>query len=320
MRILVTGAAGFIGSHLSQALLLRGDSVVGVDNLDPYYDPRLKRRNLAAIGSAGGRFESIEADIRDAAAISGLERSGPFDAIVHLAGLAGVRSSMDRASEYVDVNVGGTAIVLDFARRHKIPRFVFASSSSVYGEHPRALMRETDPVDRPLSPYAATKQAAEALCHSFVHMTGLGVTVLRFFSVYGPRQRPDMAVHRFASLMTRGEPIPIFGDGSSERDYTFVEDVIRGIVAALDTPGGWDVLNLGCGRPVPLLEMIHLLAAELQVSPQLVFQPAVRGDVAATCADISRAQLRLGYAPRVEMREGIRAFVSWFKGEGSSVL
>jgi UDP-glucuronate 4-epimerase len=315
-RVLVTGAAGFIGSHLAGALLARGDSVVAVDNFDPYYSPAIKRRNVEAIRGAGGSFHLIESDIRSESLEERLAGQGRFDAIVHMAALAGVRSSVANPAAYVDVNARGTVLVLELARRLGIKRLVYASSSSVYGEVHGAVP-ESAPCDRPLSPYAASKQAGESLCHAFHRVHGMDVTILRFFTVYGPRQRPDMAISLFSELLRAGEPLPMFGDGSTLRDYTFVGDIVSGITRALDHCGGYRVYNLGAGRPVPLREMIETLGRTWGIEPRIQRRPQAAGDVSSTCADISRARTDLGYEPTVALADGIEAFVRWRQEEAA---
>jgi len=313
--ILLTGSAGFIGSHLAEALLSRGDEVFGVDNFNEAYDPARKRRNVEEIQRAWPRFQMEAGDIRDAAFLDRLCEGRRFDAIIHLAAMAGVRVSVDQPQPYVEVNVGGLLNVLELARRHRIPRVVFASSSSVYGHQARVPFREEAPVGWPLSPYAATKQMGETLCSTWHYLHGLQISALRFFTVYGPRQRPDMAIHRFARQIINGEPLIIYGNHSGLRDYTFVTDIVRGVIAALDRCRGFEIYNLASGQGVPLREMISLLARELGVEPQLHIQPAVPGDMPETGADLSKARDRLGYAPSVQIQEGLQRFVAWFNQE-----
>jgi UDP-glucuronate 4-epimerase len=310
-RILVTGAAGFIGSTLTDRLLAEGREVVGFDSFDPFYPEEQKQRNLAgALGRPGFRLE--RGDIRDAAALERTLASAP-DVVVHLAALAGVRPSLERPAEYADVNVTGTSVVLQAAVRHGAPRIVFASSSSVYGEREAGPFRETDPVERPVSPYAATKRAGELVAHTFHHAHGLSVTCARIFTAYGPRQRPDLAIRKFAECMRRGAPIPIYGDGSSLRDFTFVDDLVEGLVRAIDRDLGFAILNFGAGRQVALLDVVKLLEAELGVAARIEWQPAQTGDVPRTWADTTAAREALGYAPRVSIEEGIRRFARWLE-------
>jgi UDP-glucuronate 4-epimerase len=319
MRIIVTGAAGFIGSHLVDRLLAEGNEVTGVDNFDPFYPRSFKERNLeAALEDA--KFRLAELDIREQSAVDRAVRDAEPEIIVHLAARAGVRPSIDDPALYTSVNVLGTVHWLEAAcRLEPRPRFVYASSSSVYGDRPTAPFRETDPVDHPVSPYAATKKACELLAFTFHHLHGLPVTGLRFFTAYGPRNRPDLAIAKFASLIDRGEPVPMFGDGSTRRDYTFVADIVDGIVRAMDRCTGHHLYNLGNSEPIELRAMIDALGEALGKAPhvrQLSEQP---GDVRQTYADISRAGEELGYAPRTPFREGLKRFVDWYRATSSAV-
>jgi UDP-glucuronate 4-epimerase len=313
-RILVTGAAGFIGSHLVDRLLARGDAVVGLDSFDPFYDPAIKRRNLRG-ALASSAFRLIEADLREKAALAAAVASARPDAVVHLAAQAGVRPSIQKPQLYVDVNVTGTLHLLEAMVAAGCRRLVFGGTSSVYGAGSTPPFREEDAADRPVSPYAATKRAAELLCHAWHALHGLRVTVLRFFTVYGPRQRPEMAIHKFARLMLAGRPVPLFGDGRSVRDYTYVDDILDGAVKGLDHDEGFGVYNLGESRAHALADLVTLLAKELGVTPKVERQPDQPGDVPATCADITRARRVLGYDPRVPLEEGIRRFVAWLRAE-----
>jgi UDP-glucuronate 4-epimerase len=311
-RVLVTGAAGFIGSTLVDRLLADGRDVVGLDSFDPFYPVEQKRENLAAALGCD-RFRLVEGDIRDPAAVGAAFRGRP-DGVVHLAALAGVRPSLERPAAYADVNVTGTSVVLSAAVRHGAPRVVFASSSSVYGEREQGPFRETDPVERPISPYAATKRAAELVAHTFHHAHGLPVVCARIFTVFGPRQRPDLAVRKFAERMLGGQPVPVYGDGSSLRDFTFVDDLVEGLVRALDSDLGFEILNLGAGRTVSVLEVVKTLERELKVPAEIDWQPPQAGDVPRTWADIGAARLALGYDPQVSFEEGVRRFVAWLAG------
>jgi UDP-glucuronate 4-epimerase len=308
----VTGAAGFIGSTLVDRLLADGCQVVGLDSFDPFYPREDKRRNLARARDCS-TFQLVEGDIRDAQAVARVFEGGRFDAVVHLAALAGVRPSLERPAAYADVNVVGTATLLEAAVRHGGPQFVFASSSSVYGERTDGPFRETDAVERPVSPYAATKRAAELLAHSFHHAHGLPVTCLRLFTAYGPRQRPDLAIRKFAALMQAGAPVPVFGDGSSLRDFTYVDDIVEGLVRASRTDLGFSLLNLGAGRQVSVLDVVKLLERVLGVTAQVDWLPLQVGDVPRTWADVSAAGEALGYAPTVQLDEGLARFVAWLK-------
>jgi UDP-glucuronate 4-epimerase len=316
MRVLVTGAAGFIGSHLAARLLQRGHAVVGLDNFDPFYDPAIKERNVAALGGQAG-FRLVRGDIRDAALVEELLGRAPgCDSVVHLAALAGVRPSIAQPLRYAAVNVTGTLTLLEACRAAGLKRFVFASSSSVYGAHSPVPFREADPAVRPASPYAATKRAGELLCTNYTDLYGLDTCALRFFTVYGPRQRPEMAIHKFARLIAGGRPVPVFGDGQSARDYTFVDDIIDGVVAAVERqPAGHTVYNLGGSRTTALARLVELIAAALGREAILDRQPDQPGDVPITYADVTLAGRDLGYAPKVPIEAGIARFVEWFRAQ-----
>lgn len=309
-RILVTGAAGFIGSHLVERLLARGHGVTGLDCFDDYYDPRIKRANVgAALGQPG--FRLVEGDIRDSALLERLLGEERFELVVHLAARAGVRPSIRDPILYTSVNLDGTTRLLEASRCFGVRRFVFGSSSSVYGNNERVPFAEDDPVDRPISPYAATKKAGEVLCHAHHHLYGMTVACLRFFTVYGPRQRPEMAISKFARLLAAGEPIEQYGDGSSARDYTYVSDIVDGIEAALERASGYHVWNLGGSQTVTLAELVQKIAARLGVTPRITRLPMQPGDVERTWADITRAGRELGWAPRVGLDEGLDRFLRW---------
>ena len=311
---LVTGAAGFIGSHVSEALLAKGWRVTGFDSLDPFYDPQVKRRNLATC-LKNARFAMVEADIRDVAAVDRVMGQG-VDVVVHLAALAGVRPSIERPMAYQDVNVNGTCCLLEAARKHRVTRFVFASSSSVYGNNPKTPFSETDNVDFPISPYAASKKAGELLCHTYHHLFDLAVTCLRFFTVYGPRQRPDLAIHKFGRLIEAGKPITMFGDGKSMRDYTYIDDIVAGVMAAIERCRGYRIYNLGNSSPVSLADLIAGIEEALGKKAIVVRDKAQAGDVERTYADITRAQAELGFQPKTEMKAGLARFVGWLREEG----
>ena len=314
MAIVLTGGAGFLGSHLLEALLTRGEEVTVIDNFDPFYPVELKRRNLSEVGRTSD-FRFIEADVAD------VERClretdlspGRVEAVIHLAARPGPRPSVSEPLLYTRLNVGGTAGALELARRLEVPRFIFASSSSVYGVRTQVPFREEDPAVTPASPYAATKRAGELLSYSYHTLTGMKVVVLRFFSAYGPRQRPDMAISRFVSRIDRGEPIPVYGDGSASRDHTYVSDIIAGVLAALQLEAGYEIINLGDSQTVRLDELIRLLEEALGKSAVIERQPAQPGDVPITCADITKARRLLGYEPRVPIREGLRRYVDWYR-------
>ncbi len=312
-NVLVTGGAGFIGSHLVARLLAEGGwRVVVLDDFNDFYDPALKRRNVEPhLGREW--FALREADIRDRAALEEIFRGTAFDVIVHLAARAGVRPSLAEPVLYTETNIGGTVNLLELARAHGVRQFVFGSSSSVYGENEKVPFAEDDPVFNPISPYAATKAAGELLCHSYSHLHGLRCVALRFFTVYGARQRPDLAIHKFARLISAGRPVPVFGDGTTRRDYTYVDDIIAGVRAAVDyEASGYEVINLGESRTVELRELIALLEKELGREAVIDRQPAQPGDVPRTFADITNARRLLAYDPRTQIEEGIRKFVEWF--------
>jgi len=316
--ILVTGAAGFIGSHLVERLLADGHRVIGVDCFDPFYPRAVKERNIAA-ARVNPRFELWEIDLRDNAALAAaVDRAGArLDAIVHLAAKAGVRPSMADPVGYQEVNVAGTQNLLELARRRRVPQFVFGSSSSVYGISPNVPWREDDTVLRPISPYASNKVSAELMGHVYAHLHGIRFLALRFFTVYGPRQRPDLAIHKFARLIREGKPVPFFGDGSTRRDYTYVGDIVDGIVAALGyTRSSYEVINLGHNEPVALTELLAALEAALGRRAILDRQHEQPGDVPQTWADLAKAQALLGYRPRTSLHDGLRAFVDWLDREG----
>ena len=318
MRTLVTGGAGFIGSHLVDRLLDDGHEVVVLDNLDPFYSPARKRANLAAARTRPA-FRLVEADLRDAERVRGLVAEFRPDAIAHLAARAGVRPSIEAPALYVEVNVLGTTHLLEAAvRLDPLPRFIFASSSSVYGDRPDAPFREDDPVDHPISPYAASKKACELLASTFHHLYGLPVTGLRFFTAYGPRNRPDLAIAKFAERIERGEPIPMYGDGSTRRDYTYVGDIVEGVVRAIERCRSHHLYNLGNSRPIALSDMIAALGEALGKTPRIERLPEQPGDVRMTCADTTRAEAELGYRPRTPFAEGLARFVEWFRTEGRS--
>jgi UDP-glucuronate 4-epimerase len=315
LRVLVTGGAGFIGSHLCGRLLERGHQVATVDNFDPFYPERIKKRALQPLVARGLRV--LEGDIRDAGAVEHAFREARPECVVHLAALAGVRPSIERPAEYMDVNVRGTAVLLEGARKAGVRRFVFGSSSSVYGAHAQPPFKETARVDSPLSPYAASKAAGEQLVSTWRNLYGLEAISLRFFTVYGPRQRPDLAIHKFARRMLAGQKLPFFGDGSSRRDYTYIEDILSGVLAALTVPlSQHEIVNLGGAHTTSLRDLIALLEDSLGIRAQLDVQPAQRGDMPLTSADVAYAGKLLGYAPHTPLREGLKLFADWIRGEG----
>lgn len=309
-RLLLTGGAGFIGSHLAEALLRRGAELLILDDLNDYYDPALKRANLEEVRRTGA-FEFVHGDICDAPLVDSLFARFRPGVVVHLAARAGVRPSLEQPALYQRVNVEGTAVLLEAARRHGVERFVFASSSSVYGAASRVPFSEDDPVRAPISPYAASKIAGEALCHTYSHLYPLGVVCLRFFTVYGPRQRPDLAIRKFAQLIAAGRPVPVFGDGTTGRDYTYIDDIVAGILAAMEHGARFEVFNLGNSSPVLLKDMIATLERVLGRSAIIDRRPLQPGDVPITYAGISKARRLLGWTPQTSLETGIRRMAAW---------
>lgn len=314
-KILVTGAAGFIGSHTSDAFVRRGDYVVGLDNLNDYYDPARKEANLAEVraNDQDGRFEFVRGDIRDKELIDDLFRKHEFASVVHLAAMAGVRASIEDPHLYYDVNLIGTLCLLEASRTHGKPNFVFASTSSAYGKTEQLPFVETDPADRPLAPYPASKRAAELLGHSHHHLHGLNFTALRFFTVYGPRGRPDMMAYKVLDNIFSGKEVPLYNGGQMHRDWTYVDDIVAGVVAAADTPLGYEVVNLGRGEPVLLADFVEFIEKLAGKKATLTSKPMMAADVAYTYADIGKARELLGYSPRLTFREGIERFWSWYR-------
>jgi len=315
MNILVTGGAGFIGSHVCERLLREGHAVWTLDDLNPFYAPSLKQANLRALQSLARPFEFWQGDLLDCELLEELFESVRFDQVIHLAARAGVRPSLEEPALYQRVNVEGTAHLLETARRNGVKKFIIASSSSVYGVNSKVPFSETDPVASPISPYAASKLACEALGHVYHHVYGMDIVMLRFFTVYGPRQRPDLAIHKFAKLISADKPIPVFGDGSTARDYTYITDTLDGIMACLDQEFGFAIFNLGECQTVTLGRLIELLESALGKKAIIDRQPAQAGDVPVTCANIDKARQRLGYRPRVKIEQGIPLFVEWFKAQ-----
>ncbi len=313
-HILLTGGAGFIGSHLAHALLARGDSVAVLDNLDPFYDVEIKRRNLAMLEDAGGEsFSFREGDIRDAKTCE--ECVENVDGVIHLAALAGVRPSIEDPVRYMEVNVAGTQSLLEALRGHPGVPFVFGSSSSVYGGSDKVPFSEDDCVDHPISPYAASKKAGELQCFTWHRLHGNPVSCLRFFTVYGPRQRPEMAIHKFSRHILAGEPLPFFGDGTTRRDYTYVTDIVAGVLAAFDRCDGYKIYNLGGSATTTLAELIRLLERAYGRQAILDRLPEQDGDVKQTFADTSRAARELGFVSNVSIEDGIGHFADWYLAE-----
>jgi UDP-glucuronate 4-epimerase len=314
-NILITGGAGFIGSHLAERLLRQGKRLAIVDDLDDYYPADLKRANLDEI-KASGEFQFFPADIRDGEKLRQVFTTFKPDAVIHLAARPGVRMSFAQPEAYTSINVLGTTQVLEISRQSGVRRWVFASSSSVYGDSSRAPFREDAVIAHPLSIYAATKVAGEAVAFTYSHAYDLSVVCLRFFTAYGPRQRPDLAIRKFAGMIMEGKEIPIFGDGSLQRDYTYIEDIIDGTLLALDAPGKFDVFNIGNAHPVRIDEMVDTLGQALGQPVRKKFIPTPAGEMTVTHADLTKASQILGYSPKVSFAEGIRRFAEWLKSRG----
>ena len=315
-HILVTGGAGFIGSHLTRRLLERGERVTCLDDFNDFYDPAIKRRNAAGFANHAA-WRLVEGDIRDATLVDDLFVKSRFDAVIHLAARAGVRPSLREPILYEDVNCIGSLRLLEAARHHGPANFVFASSSSVYGINEKVPFSESDPVENPISPYATTKRAGELLCYNYHHLYGLRTSCLRFFTVYGPSQRPEMAIAKFTDLLARGERIPLYGDGSTRRDYTYIDDIVDGVVAALDLAPGFEIFNLGGSQTTRLDDLVRWIADALGVEAQIDFLPEQPGDVPITYANVAKAGRMLGYAPKVPIREGLARVADWYRSRSS---
>jgi len=317
-NLLITGGAGFIGSHLVDRLLATNvERITVVDDFNDFYNPSIKRDNIRE-HLKDPRYSIHQVDIRDRAALEQVFNESNFDCVVHLAARAGVRPSLSEPQLYAETNINGTLNLLELTRQHDIKQFVFGSSSSVYGINAKVPFSEDDPIRQPISPYAATKGAGELLCHTYSHLYGLRCVCLRFFTVYGPRQRPDLAIHKFAKLISQHKPIPVFGDGSTRRDYTYIDDIIDGVTAAIDyDKSNYEVINLGESHSVELRELISLLEKELDAHAIIERQPPQPGDVPQTFADVSKARALLNYQPKTQIEEGLRRFVEWFRMSGS---
>lgn len=311
MKYLLTGGAGFIGSHFCENVLRNGHTVIAIDNFNDYYNPEIKRQNCAAFKD-NPQVELIDGDILDTSLLDKLFEKNDFDVIVHLAARAGVRPSLSQPLLYERVNIQGTMELLQRAQQSGTPKFVMASSSSVYGNNKKVPFSEDDPVDNPISPYAAAK-ACELIGYTYHHLYNMNVTCLRFFTVYGPRQRPDMAIHKFTKLIANGEPIPVYGDGTTRRDYTYITDIIDGIEKSVQHCDGYHIYNLGESRTIQLHELISLIEESYGKKAIIDRLPMQPGDVECTYADISKAQAEIGYAPKVDIRDGIPEFVKWYK-------
>jgi UDP-glucuronate 4-epimerase len=312
MNILVTGAAGFIGSHTSEKFLSGGHSVVGIDNFDPFYPRHFKWHNIRSLQDRRG-FHFYEGDILDKKFLDELFNREKFDVVVHLAAKAGVRPSMDHIEEYYQTNVTGTVNILEKMRTKGVTRMLFASSSSIYGNNIKTPFSESDPVENPISPYASTKKSCELLCHVYCHLYGFDISCLRFFTVFGPRQRPDLAIHKFTRLIDQGKAIPFYGDGNTARDYTYVSDITDGIDCALGKLKGYNIYNLGESRVVLLRDLIKVLEERLGKKAILDVKAMQPGDALKTFADIEKAKMEIGYDPQFDLKTGIDHFVSWYK-------
>ncbi|MCF7913450.1 MAG: GDP-mannose 4,6-dehydratase [Candidatus Cloacimonetes bacterium] len=316
MNILVTGAAGFIGSHLCETLS-KDHNVIGLDNFCDFYDIRIKRKNLHDLAKSDN-FQIIMADIRNISELEDVFSHNKFDLVIHLAAMAGVRPSILDPGLYTNVNVVGTLNLLEQCRKLNIKKFIFASSSSVYGNNKKVPFAETDPVDHPISPYAATKKAGELICHSYHHLHQISIACLRLFTVYGPRQRPDLAIHKFSRRILAGETIPVFGDGTTRRDYTYIDDIVEGVmktIAFVDEGLYYEIFNLGESQTISLSTMIETLEKTLAVKAKKEYLPMQSGDVIQTFADISKAKKILGYDPQTNFKVGIENFVEWLRKE-----
>ena len=319
-RVLVTGGAGFIGSHLCQRLLREGYEVVCLDNFDAFYDPAIKRKNLEEVQTIGGNgtFQLVEGDIRDAGLLKDLFSRSSFDLVIHLAARAGVRPSLEQPLLYEEVNVTGTLNLLEACREFGVKDLIFGSSSSVYGRNSKIPFTEADRLEAMISPYAVTKRIGELFCSVYHHLYDMNIFCLRFFTVYGPRQRPEMAIHKFARLIHEGERVPVYGDGTSQRDYTYIDDIIEGIMGAVRNLKGYNIFNLGESQTVPLRELILHLEGVLDKKVEIEELPEQPGDVPITYADIGKARSLLGYDPQVGIEEGVERFVRWFRGSMSN--
>jgi UDP-glucuronate 4-epimerase len=312
--ILVTGGAGFIGSHLCERLLSDGVKVICLDNFDSFYDPNIKIKNVEAVKKRSPElFELVTGDIRNPEHLNEVFQKTQIDFVVHLAARAGVRPSISDPLLYQDVNIRGTIVLLEACKAHGIKNFIFASSSSVYGENQRVPFTEEDLNIQPISPYGATKRAGELLCYSYHHLYAMNIACLRIFTAYGPRQRPEMAIQKFTRLIDRGEKVPMYGDGSSQRDYTYIDDLIDGILAVIRYHQGFEIYNLGESQTTSLKELIRLIEEALGKKANIQILEPQPGDVSMTYADITKAQRMLKYQPRVKMKEGIKRFADWYK-------
>jgi UDP-glucuronate 4-epimerase len=311
VKILITGAAGFIGSSVCEYLIKQQHELIGIDNFDTFYPIEFKQLNLLELGKSN-QFQFYEVDIRDAKALHSIFSNSEIDVVIHLAAKAGVRPSIDSIAEYYDVNVNGTINLLESMRLSGVKDLVFASSSSIYGNNDKVPFSEKDLVDNPISPYASTKKSGELLCHVYCHLYQFNITCLRFFTVFGPRQRPDLAIHKFIRLIDEGKPIPFYGDGSTSRDYTYIEDIVNGINCAMNHLGGYRIYNIGESRIIDLKRLVEIIEDAIGKKAILEYLPLQQGDVTTTYADISKAKAEIGYDPKFSMVDGIKKFVEWY--------
>ena len=310
-NILVTGGAGFIGSHLSEKLLDFGHEIICLDNFNDFYDPLIKRKNILT-AELNPRYTLIEGDIRDGKLLDNIFTSFKTDTVVHIAALAGVRKSIDNPLEYVDVDIKGTVNLLEKSRSYKVKKFIYASTSSVYGLN-QTPFKEDDDIKSPISPYAAAKRAGELFCRTYHTLYDMPIVCLRFFTVYGPRQRPEMAIHYFTRMIAEGKKILIFGDGSSSRDYTYIDDIINGVIESINLDCTFEIFNLGNSSPIKLNYLVDLIEKKLGKSADKVYLEMQSGDVEHTCADLTKSKSMLGYSPSILIEEGIERFVAWYK-------
>jgi len=312
LKLLVTGAAGFIGSHLVDRLLNTGYQVSGIDNFDSFYNPKIKEKNISrALESS--QFKLFRRSILNKSELDRIFSQEHFDLVIHLAAKAGVRPSIQDPTGYFQVNAEGTLNLLELCRKHHIGKFIFGSSSSVYGNNKKIPFSEQDPVDHPISPYAASKKSAELICHNYYHLYKINIFILRFFTVYGPRQRPDLAIHKFFKLINANKPIPIFGNGETYRDYTYIDDIIDGILKSIKKVKGYEIINLGESEPIKLKNLIKLIEKTVGQKVEKQYLDKQPGDVNKTYADIEKAKKLLKYHPSTHMEEGLRQFYDWFK-------
>ena len=311
MNIVITGAAGFIGSHMCEYLIKQGHKVIGLDNFDLFYSKQLKELNISQL-MTNKQFHFFEGDIRDSKILEEIFSFTKVDVVIHLAAKAGVRPSIDLITEYYDVNVNGTISILEAMRKNEVNKLIFASSSSIYGNNNKVPFSEVDRVDNPISPYASTKKSGELLCHVYNHLYNINITCLRFFTVYGPRQRPDLAIHKFTKLIDENKPIPFYGDGFTSRDYTYIEDILNGINGAIKNLKGFHIYNLGESKVIMLNDLVKIIERNIGKKAILEKLPSQPGDVVSTYADITKARKEIGFKPKYDFERGIKKFVEWY--------